>query len=257
MKWPYEITLIRHDVSVYNELKAVKQKDAMYKNFVRAFEKDHQSEETRELAKMLKKRFKLPHNDPDSPLADIEGRRAFETGRALKESIWRPDVIFVSPYQRTLSTLEHLTRGWPALAKVKVVEEERVRERDHGVVNIYRDWKIFETFHPEQKELYETDGRYWYRPPQGESMPDVRERNRSFMSTVIRDFAEQRVMVVTHHLNILAIRANLERLDAAEFIRLDEDDKPINCGVTRYIGDPHQGSNGRLLLKSYNEKLYS
>lgn len=85
----------------------------------------------------------------------------------------------------------------------------------------------------------------------------VRERNRSFMTTLTRDFATMTVLVVTHHLNILAIRANLERFGEKRFIELDEKEKPINCGVTTYRGYPNEGQNGRLRLESYNRNLYS
>ena len=58
------------------------------------------------------------------------------------------------------------------------------------------------------------------------------------------------------YLNILAVRANLERFDAAEFIRLDEKDKPINCGATLYLGKPDKGKDGKLELEYYNKKYY-
>ena len=99
-------------------------------------------------------------------------------------------------------------------------------------------------------------GPYWYRYPQGENVPDVRDRNRSWTTTLTRDFVGKKVLAVTHHLNILATRANLERLGECEFTRLDEEDKPINCGVTLYRCDPTKGKNGHLVLEYYNRKLY-
>ena len=87
-------------------------------------------------------------------------------------------------------------------------------------------------------------------------MPDVRERNRSIINTVIREYSGQNVMMVTHHLSILAFRANFERLGEQGFIDLDQHEKPINCGVTIYRGNPDMGEEGRLLLDTYNERLY-
>jgi hypothetical protein len=54
----------------------------------------------------------------------------------------------------------------------------------------------------------------------------------------------------------LSFRANYERLPPEEFLRIDEEEKPLNCGVTLYQGDPKAGSNGRLVLDQYNVKLY-
>ena len=88
-------------------------------------------------------------------------------------------------------------------------------------------------------------------------MVDVRERLRSWVITLIRELANKNVMAVTHHLAILSIRANLERLSKEDFLRLDKEEKPINCGVTIYEGDKKAGSNGRLVLKAYNQKLHN
>jgi hypothetical protein len=63
-------------------------------------------------------------------------------------------------------------------------------------------------------------------------------------------------MAITHHLTILATRANFERLGPEEFLHLDRHDKPVNCGVTRYLGTPSEGSRGKLRLHEYNKRYY-
>lgn len=255
MKWPEYLMLIRHDVSAYNVLKKQKMKNSVYRKFLASFEDAPGSEETRRLAGEVCNTT-LPHGDHDTPLADIEARRAEKTAKKLKKTIARPDVIFVSPYKRALDTLEGLKRGWPELDHVRVYEDERLREQGHGLALLYNDWRIFHALHPEQAMLHKKEGRYWYRYPQGENVPDVRDRNRSWTATIIRDFAEKKVMAITHHLCILAMRANFERLGAEEFIRLDEKEKPINCGVTLYSGNPFLGQDGRQILYFYNRKYY-
>jgi broad specificity phosphatase PhoE len=104
--------------------------------------------------------------------------------------------------------------------------------------------------------MYAIQGPYWYRFPQGESIPDLRERLRSIVRTVVRDFSGANVLAVTHHLPVLALRANLEHLDAGQFIELDETQKPINCGVTTYEHQYTAEDVERLKLGAYNEKLY-
>ena len=192
-----------------------------------------------------------------TPLVDKNGTKAFQTGEALRKEGVLPDVIFVSPFNRTLETLRHMTRAWPELADVKTYREERVREQEHGMAYLYSDWRVFYAFHPDQKDLHKLEGPYWYRYPQGESVADVRERGRSWLTTLTRDFAGKKVLAVTHHLNILALRANLERLNEEEFLRIDEEEKPINCGVTLYVGHPDLGDDGKLELSYYNKKMYS
>lgn len=257
MKWPDLLMLIRHDTSAYNVLKAQKEKDPLYQDFVRAFTQDHRSEETKCLAEKVRAKYALTMGGHATPLVDENGTKAFQTGGALKKDGVLPDVIFVSPFERTLETLRHMIRAWPELAEVTTYRDDRVREQEHGLANSYSDWRVFYALHPEQKDLHQREGSYWYRYPQGESVADVRERGRSWLTTLTRDFAGKKVLAVTHHLNILALRANLERLDVEDFLRIDEEDKPINCGVTLYEGDPNLGTNGKLKLSYYNKQLYS
>ena len=255
MKWPASVKLIRHDTSVFNALRGKKNADPLYQQFVAAWDENPTSAKTVNLALRVRDKFALGISDADTPLDDDEGTQAFQTGVALRQGVL-PDVIYVSPYNRTLLTLKHITRGWPELAKVTTYEEERIREQEHGLSSVYNDWRVFQTLNPDQLALYRLEGQYWYRYPQGENVPDVRDRVRAWVSTIMRDFAGKNVLAVTHHLNILAIRANLERWDAAKFLRIDREDKPINCGVTTYRGNPWQGKNGRLLLETYNVRHY-
>jgi hypothetical protein len=99
-------------------------------------------------------------------------------------------------------------------------------------------------------------GEYDYRFLNGENIPDVRQRNLSWITTLTREFSGKRVMAITHHLTILATRANFERLSPEQFLHLDNHEKPVNCGVTRYIGNPRLGSSGNLELHEYNRQYY-
>ncbi len=257
MKWPETLTLIRHDTSAYNALKHQKEQSSLYRNFKSSYENDPHSPETRDLALEVVDSFSLEVGDHDTPLAEGAGWQTKMVGEKLRHIIAVPDVIFVSPYLRTQLTLGKLIEGWPELADVEVIEEERIREQDHGLTLIYNDWRVFNALHPEQKTLRDIQGQYWYRFPQGENVPDVRERLRSWLGTLTRDYSNQNVLAVTHHLTILSLRANLERLDSNEFLRLDQEEKPINSGVTIYRGKKELGNDGKLVLEAYNVNLYS
>ncbi len=256
MKWPETLTLIRHDSSAYNVLKPQKARSSLYQEFIQAYETEPDSDRARHLALEVKEQFALKCADHNTPLANGAGFQAETMAKNLRERINLPDIIFVSPYQRTQSTLEIMTRAWPELKNVKTLKEERITEQDHGLSLLYNDWRVFHVLHPEQRELYNLQGSYRYRYPQGENIPDVRQRTHSWMNTVTRDYNEKEVLAVTHHLTILSVRANLERLDEYEFQRLDEEEKPINAGVTIYRGKPNEGREGHLVLDVYNEKLY-
>jgi broad specificity phosphatase PhoE len=256
MKWPTELILIRHDTSAFNLLKEQKSKHPLYLEFLAAYKASPDCEKTRQLAKRVYEIFALKTGDCRTPLADPKGEQGRLTGEHLRKELKLPDVIFFSPYKRTQLTLQALEAGWPELRNVKKYEEERIREQEHGLSGMYCDWRVFFALYPEQRIFNEQEGSYWYRFPQGENRSDVRERNRSWIATIVREFKHKRVWAITHHLNILATRANFERFGEHEFQRLDREEKPINCGVTLYRGNPNLGQKGRLELIYYNKKFY-
>ncbi len=257
MKWPTSLTLIRHGQSAYNVLRAKKQQDPLYGQLQDRYELGIVDDETKQLAQQIKEKYALGVGDYETPLTPEGEIQAAITGAKLLEAgTEQPDVIIYSPYLRTRETMDFLTQGWGQLEIVPKVEDDRIREQEHGLAIVYNDWRVFHTFHPEQRELKKLQGDYWYQYPQGESVADVRDRVRSMLTTLIREYSGQRVLMVTHHLTILSIRATLERLTPEEFIQLDKKDKPVNCGVTEYVGTPDEGKDGKLVLKTYNQKLY-
>jgi broad specificity phosphatase PhoE len=257
MKWPAELLLIRHAESAYNDLKKKKDADPDYRRFRELFENDRTNSEIVPLARMLQERHSLGCSDRDTPITAKGEMQARITGRRMRESgAGCPEVVFVSPYIRTLETLRFLKEEWPELGNAREYREERIREKDHGLSLLYNDWRIYHVMHPEQGELHRLLGEYDYRFLNGENIPDVRQRNLSWIATLSREFAGKRVMAITHHLTILATRANFERLSPEQFLHLDEHEKPVNCGVTRYVGDASEGSRGRLILREYNVQHY-
>ncbi len=256
-KWPKSITLIRHGESAYNILRHKKENDALYRAFKKAFEKDHTSKETRTLAEKVRIKFALNVSDYDTPLTDEGLRQSIETGKGISEIIPIPDVVICSPYLRTKRTLDGINLGsyWRIDPKI-VIMDDRVREQEHGLSLLYNDKRVFYTFHPEQKELMELLGPYWYQYPQGESVAEVRDRIRLMTDTIIREYSGLHVLIITHHLTILSIRANFERMSPEQFLEIDEKEKPINCGVTMYKCNPNKGKKGRLELEFYNKRFY-
>lgn len=259
MKWPLSITCVRHAQSAFNRLRAQKDEDPEYQEFIRAYDEHPYSRGTQRLALRMRDRFALGVSDYDTPLTDDGDQQAMETGDRLRAA-WNgtvPHVVYVSPYLRTQQTLTRMEMKWPELRGVRHVVEDRIREQEHGLSLLYSDWRIFQTLHPEQRRLRELLGPYWYQYPQGESVSQVRDRIRSFVNPLVRKHASQHVLLITHHLTILSIRSILERLSSEEFIRLNEEERPKNCSVTAYEGDPSQGREGRLVLRSYNTCYWS
>ncbi len=258
MKWPLSLTIIRHAQSTYNVLRDRKKNDPEYRKFVVDFDNRVNPKKLKKTALVLQEKFAQKVSDYKTDITTDGRKQAVALGKKIISLVHMPDVVFVSPYLRTMLTWEMITVGANSneLNKVTVIPEDRVREQEHGLALLYSDWRIFQTIHPEQRALYEMQGKYWYQYPQGESVSEVRERIRSFKTTLVREYAGAHVWVVSHHLTKLAFRANLERLTPEQFIYLDEHEKPINCGVTHYAGDPAKGKNGRLELSFYNRRVH-
>lgn len=259
MKWPETLTVVRHGESEYNVLKHIKEEDPLYIEFKKAYNRRKKDpERARKLALQIHEgeKYLLKKGDHKTELTDNGKQQAEITGRKLADLIELPEIIFVSPYERTHQTLGNMAIGWPELSTVPMIEDERLREQEHGLAILYNDWRIFQVLHPEQDDLRQYEGEYWYRYPQGENIPDTRERLRSWLGALTRDYAGQDVLTISHHLTILGLRANLERFGAQQYIDFDKNEKPVNCGVTIYRGNKDLGSDGKLILDKYNQQLY-
>jgi broad specificity phosphatase PhoE len=264
MKWPTTITFIRHGESIFNITKDRKKADPEYRAFATQFDTEYATADSPEWpsaalqaqAHRMWKKFRCAVNDYDTPLTDAGVMQARTTGRELQKTVGVPEVIYVSPYLRTRQTLELITESWPALATVKTVQDERIREQEYGLRNIYNDWRVYYAFHPIQGLYAKMEGDYAYRHLNGENKADVRDRGRSFLTTLIREHAEQNVLMVSHHITLLSFRGLLERWGREQFEEVDKNEKPANCGVTIYRGHPEEGRSGRLVLDMYNKILY-
>lgn len=264
MKWPHTLTFIRHGESEYNALKLKKQDHVDYVRFCELFDRDFAkakdenwpSEELKVLTKKVWHATNIPMSDYNTPLTKIGFEQAKKVGKNLKKHIEFPDAIYVSPYLRTRQTFAEIKKEWPELKKVTKISEERIREQEHGLSTVFNDWRIYNVMNPLQGLLYKLEGGYEYRFLNGESKSDVRDRVRDFLGTIVRERANENVLVISHHLTILSFRANLEHWDREQFMHVNINETPINCGVTIYKGNPHLGKEGKLLLESYNKKIY-
>lgn len=251
MTGPENLIIVRHAVSAYNDSKTRREQNPDYQAFRKAYETDWQSEETKRLAEKMRKVLVLPGTEADTLVKEDLSWQPEAVGKSLKEKTALPDLIIVSPYVRTVQTYERMTRGWKELLRVPTILDPRIREREHGVMPTYGDKRIFFTFNPEERELFES-GEYEYRYPGGENIEDVKVRVESWLEDLIKDHAGKRILAITHHETILVKRMAIEGLGKEDFLRIDKEDKPINCGVTTY---QNNGENG-LELVSYNQKLF-
>ena len=119
------------------------------------------------------------HKIPLTPQGIGQARRAGdEIRRVISDGggsrSWKV-YFYVSPYERTRSSLREIGRSFPRKRVIGVREECRVREQDFGNFQEEQRMKAI-------KETREKFGRFFYRFPEGESAADVYDRVSSKIS---------------------------------------------------------------------------
>ena len=85
-------------------------------------------------------------------------------------------------------------------------------------------------------------GKFYYRPPGGESWADVILRLRSMLNTINLHYADKRVLVVAHQVVVLCMRYILEELTEAQILAIDKQAEILNCGICAFDFEPNEQS---------------
>ena len=224
-KWPTNLVIVRHGQSLRNVAKAKAKVNRQADSYAGGL------------------------RDMDTELTEIGERQADATGESLARE-HQFHIAFSSPYRRALQTTERLLAHFSV--RPTVILEERIREIEFGVFDGLT-WDTVKLRNPEEHARRERDGKYWYRPPGGESRPDVGLRVHSFLGTLTRDYREKNVLVVCHSVVVLVFRRLLERWDEAQYLKVDHEDDVLNCSVTAYRYD---SAESKLKLNYYNRIYY-
>lgn len=193
--------------------------------------------------------------DVDVPLSALGERQAQALGewfRALPAEE-RPNVVLSSPYLRARHTSEIVLRaaGYDA-ADITLTTDERLREKEFGILDRLTKFGIQEKF-PEQAEMRSQLGKFYYRPPGGESWCDVILRLRSVIDTVTREYRRERVLIVSHQVVVNCFRYLFERMTEEQILTIDRQHEIANCSVTSYQFDSQAGAKGgKLAMRLFN-----
>ena len=191
-------------------------------------------------------RLELDVRDPDVPLSNTGRSQAEALGKWLAElpEDERPTAALSSPFNRALTTAQLATVG----LDVRVRTDERLRERDFGAFDGMTGAGIREHY-PDEAKRRDLLGKFYYRPPGGESWADVALRIRSVLATEGLRYDCERLVIVAHQAVIMVFRYVLEELTEQELLAVDQDEQVANASLTRY--DRDEDSN--LRLTTFNE----
>src|SRR3954469_13229262 len=118
----------------------------------------------------------IPERDADVPLSDTGREQAEAVGRWLVDlpADRRPDVAVVSTYLRARQTAALALEG----LGLRPVADERLRDRELGVLDLPPGQGVRPRL-PAESDRRKRLGKFYYRPPGGESWADVLLRLRS------------------------------------------------------------------------------
>jgi broad specificity phosphatase PhoE len=175
--------------------------------------------------------------DVDVPLSPLGKRQSQALGRWFFQKLApeeRPTVVLVSPYERAQRTADiALAEAGEEAGNVRLVADERLREREFGIFDRLTKAGIEAKF-PDQAALRAAIGKFYHRPPGGESWCDVILRLRSVIDTLSREHRRERVLIIAHHVVVFCFRYLLEQMTEAEILGIDRDCDLANCSITAY-----------------------
>jgi broad specificity phosphatase PhoE len=227
-RWPARLWLVRHGQSAGNVARDLAHESGAH-------------------------RIKLDLRDVDIPLSALGEQQAGALGQwfAAGKGNGRPDVILTSTYLRAQQTARIFRDAGGADQDESICSDERLREKEFGILDGLTTAGVAAVL-PEQAEFRRLLGKFYHRPPGGESWCDVVFRLRSLMDTVSLHYAGRDVMIVAHQVVVLCMRYVIENLSEKEILAIDSEGDVANCSVTEYVHDPEFGKDGGLVLVRYN-----
>ncbi|MGR9421215.1 histidine phosphatase family protein [Rhizobium leguminosarum] len=195
--------------------------------------------------------------DHNVPLTQWGHRQALEAGgviasylKALPSAGFGKLQIWYSPFLRTRQSKDALLEALPESVVGDIREDYLLREQDFGLFTEIYDHAEQKQKFPEEFEkwarLRSNSGKFYARPPDGESRADVAQRVRLFLQTVMHDAenSDRNVVIVGHGVTNRAVEMNFLHRPVEWFERSDN---PGNADITLIEGTRSQGYESILL----------
>ena len=172
----------------------------------------------------------IDERDADVPLSSTGKAQA----RAVREWIASssnipPDAVVVSPFRRARQTADLALEGVALSPNI----DARLRDRDLGVLDLLTKTGI-QARMPEESRRRDRLGKFYYRPPGGESWADVLLRLRSLLRDIDEDHAQERVLLFAHDATVSMIRYLLEGMDEETLMESARATPIANCSISSW-----------------------
>jgi broad specificity phosphatase PhoE len=176
----------------------------------------------------------LNNRDADTPLSPLGHAQSDALGRWMASipEDRRPGTILSSPFVRAHQTAAIIARHL-GIDEGSIGVDERLREKEFGILDRYTR-KGIEIKYPELAAQRAMVGKFYFRPPGGESWCDVILRLRSVVDGIRLTGPECRVVVVAHQVIVNCFRYLLEGMREEEILAVDREGDFPNCGFAEY-----------------------
>ena len=176
--------------------------------------------------------IQVGHRDADVPLSPDGERQSEALGPALARLLdgRSPTVVWSSPYLRARQTAEIALRSGGVALPVLV--DERLRDRELGVLDLLTTRGVEARF-PEEAARRRWLGKFYHRPPGGESWADVVLRVRSFLRDLDDLPDGSRALLVCHDALVVLVRYVCEHLDEAQVLEISATTPVRNVSLTQ------------------------
>ena len=194
-------------------------------------------------------RVDLDLPDAEVPLTAIGREQSAAIGRwlAAAPAAERPDVVISSPLKRAEQTAAvAVAVAASAGVALRLAVDERLRDRELGVLDRWTRRGVAEHL-PDEADRRKRLGRFYYRPPGGESWADVALRLRSALGDFRREYRDRRVLLVAHDVVLLLLRYLVEGLSLDQLMEL------AGTGLDNGCLTSWSRTDGRLRLVCHNE----
>jgi len=186
--------------------------------------------------------------DADVPLSPTGEEQAEALGAWLAElpEGERPDAAWSSSYLRARQTVSIALET--AGSDVAVRVDERLRDRELGVLDLLTSHGV-EARYPEEALRKRWLGKFYYRPPGGESWADLALRIRSLLVDMERPETPGRVLVAGHDAIVMTFLYVCLGMSERELLDFAQTHTVANASITRLT---REGETGPWTLEAFS-----
>jgi broad specificity phosphatase PhoE len=188
------------------------------------------------------------------PLSKKGWEQARRTGKMLRERYGVFDHIYHSGMRRVHETTDGMLEAYTSneLRRMPLTHNLRIRERDPGYTYGMTAEEANAAF-PWLKRHFEIVGKFFGRPPGGESVADVTTRVGPFFKKINAENPGENLLIVTHGGVISSFRYYIEGWGYKQAKELVGEASSSHCGVTVFEYDDTKGA---LVLREHNSTVY-